>query len=73
MCPLDIFIYKPIIGLKSTVQYSLSSGDYFVLIDPYAHQKWERALGHFVPSAWNLLQTELKLKRLVSFNVFNPK
>lgn len=68
-----IFIYKPIIGLKSTVQYSLSSGDLFLLIDPNAHQKWERALGYFVPSAWNLSQTELKLKELVSLNVFNPK
>ena len=80
-----VHLYKAILGLlphylcvfimqKNTGQYSLRSQDLFMLSVPNARTEiGKRAFGYSAPSAWNLLQNDLKRKELVSLNLFKSK
>ncbi len=80
-----IFIYKAIleplprylcvlITQNNTGQYSLRSQDFFLLSVPNVRTEiGKRAFSYSAPSARNLLQKNLKLKDLVSLNVFKSK
>ena len=75
-----ILIYKAIIGAlppylrmyihrKCTGSYRLRSENFFLLTVPKVRTELgKRAFSYAAPQAWNLLQTELKLRELVSLN-----
>lgn len=75
-----ILIYKAILGAlplylrmyinrKCTGSYRLRSENFFLLTVPKVRTDLgKRAFSYAAPQAWNLLQTELKLRELVSLN-----
>lgn len=79
------FIYKAMLGLlpsyicslitwRSVSSYSLRSNDHLLLIVPFARTELgKRAFVYSAPSAWNLLQKDLKLSELISLNAFKSR
>ena len=85
LCHWYAFIYEAILGLlpyylcdlvkkKSAGKYSLRSQDSVMLSVPYARTEiGKRAFLYSAPSAWNMFQSVLKLKALISLNPFKLK
>lgn len=85
LCHWYIFIYKVIIGLlplylcelikhKNTGQYALRSQNLILLDVPNVRTELgKKAFVYAAPTAWNLLQNELKMRLFITLEAFKSK